>query len=105
MAAVDFDLEKLLQPLSIERFFAEYWEKQPLYLPRRAPDYYAGLLTQRDLESLISNTDLRYPAIQLSKGGGYLPPEAPGCNACCRTRPYVDPGPWDGLVVMHRGHA
>jgi len=75
MAAGDFDLAKLLRPNSMERFYAEYWEKQPLFLPRHAPDYYAGLLTQRDLESLIANTDLRYPAIQLSKGGSYLPPE------------------------------
>jgi hypothetical protein len=28
------------------------------------------------VESLISTSDLRYPAIQLAKGGGYFPPEA-----------------------------
>jgi ribosomal protein L16 Arg81 hydroxylase len=63
MAAGDFDLGKLLQPLSTERFFEEYWEKQPLFLPRQAPDYFAGLLTEGELEGLISNADLRYPAI------------------------------------------
>jgi len=75
MDAGTFDLGKLLQPLTMERFFAEFWEKQPLSLPRQAPDFFAGLLTEGDLESLISNADLRYPAIQLSKGGGFLPPE------------------------------
>jgi len=75
MTAGDFDLGRLLQPLSTERFFAEFWEKQSLLLPRHAPDYFASLLTEADLENLISNADLRFPAIQLSKGGGYLPPE------------------------------
>jgi ribosomal protein L16 Arg81 hydroxylase len=75
MSAGDFDLGRLLQPLSTEQFFAESWEKQPLLLPRHAPDHFASLLTEADLENLISNADLRYPAIQLSKGGGYLPPE------------------------------
>jgi len=33
-------------------------------------------MTAQDLEQIVSNPDARYPALQLAKGGGYLPPEA-----------------------------
>jgi ribosomal protein L16 Arg81 hydroxylase len=72
MAAENFDLDKLLQPLLPERFFSEYWEKKHLFLQRRDPDYFQGLMTLHDLETLISTSDMRYPALQLAKGGSYL---------------------------------
>ncbi len=80
MAAGDFDLGKLLQPLSTARFFAEFWEKQPLLLPRHAPDYFAPLLTEADLERLISNTDLRYPAIHAAHANVYFTMIRPACE-------------------------
>jgi ribosomal protein L16 Arg81 hydroxylase len=76
MAAGNFGLEQLLHPLSTAEFFSDYWEKQHLFLQRRDPGYFAKLLTAPDLESLISGSDMRYPGIQLAKGGGYFPPEA-----------------------------
>jgi ribosomal protein L16 Arg81 hydroxylase len=75
MAAENFDLDQLLQPLLPERFFSEYWEKKHLFLQRRDPDYFQGLMTLHDLETLISTSDMRYPALQLAKGGSYLAPE------------------------------
>jgi len=70
------DLAALIHPLTIEEFFADYWEKKPLHQRRGDATYYESVLTDRDLDAIISSSDLRYPAIQLAKGGGYYPPEA-----------------------------
>ena len=65
----------LLHPISMGAFFADYWERQPLLVRRGNGDYYRGLLTNRDLEDIISNSDVRYPAIRLAKDGAYFPPQ------------------------------
>ena len=44
MPATDFGLGRLVAPIGAETFFRDYWEKQPLVVPRGEPDYYAGLL-------------------------------------------------------------
>jgi ribosomal protein L16 Arg81 hydroxylase len=66
----------LLAPLRPERFFKRYWESRPLRLQRSQTDYYAQLLTNRDVEAAISSGGLRYPAIQLARDGGFFAPEA-----------------------------
>jgi ribosomal protein L16 Arg81 hydroxylase len=71
-----FDAVALLAPLGFEAFLREHWERKPLPLPRNDPAYYARVLTNADLDGIISSADLRYPAIQLAKNGSYLAPEA-----------------------------
>lgn len=71
-----FDFAELLSPLDSREFFSRYWERQHLVLQRNRPDYYESLITTTELESIISDSDARYPAIRLAKGGGYFPPEA-----------------------------
>jgi ribosomal protein L16 Arg81 hydroxylase len=66
----------LLAPARPEMFFKLHWEKQPLHIQRSDSDYYAQLLTNRDVEAAISSGGLRYPAIQLARDGGFFPPEA-----------------------------
>ncbi len=66
----------LLAPARPEMFFKQYWESQPLHVQRSQSDYYAQLLTNRDVEAAISSGGLRYPAIQLARDGGFFPPEA-----------------------------
>jgi len=70
-----FDLDALIHPLRAEDFFAEHWERRPLHHRRGDESYYAQVLTTADLDRLISAADLRYPAIQLARHGGYFPPE------------------------------
>jgi hypothetical protein len=55
----------LLIPVRPEKFFERYWESQPLHIQRSESDYYAQLLTDRDVEAAISSGGLRYPAISL----------------------------------------
>jgi ribosomal protein L16 Arg81 hydroxylase len=65
----------LLVPVRPKTFFERYWESQPLHVQRSESDYYAQLLTNRDVEAAISSGGLRYPAIQLARGGGFFPSE------------------------------
>jgi ribosomal protein L16 Arg81 hydroxylase len=71
-----FDVTALLAPVRPEDFFSEHWERKPLHLSREDARYYDSILTNEDLEKIISSADLRYPAIQLARNGSYLAPEA-----------------------------
>jgi hypothetical protein len=70
------DFASLLHPVSAVEFFSRYWECQPLAIHRMAAEFYEGLLTSRDLEDIISTSDIRYPAIRLAKNGSDYPPQA-----------------------------
>ena len=71
-----FDLTALIAPARPEDFFLEHWERKPFHLSRGDARYYDALLTNGDLENIISSGDLRYPAIQLARNGSYFPAEA-----------------------------
>jgi hypothetical protein len=70
------DLADIIAPVDVEAFFRECWESKPLHIRRAQAGYYDELITLRDLEALISDADLRFPAIQLARNGMYLAPEA-----------------------------
>ncbi len=75
MDASDSDLAWLLHPHAVGEFLDEYWERKPLIVRQRGADYYRTLLSNRDLEGIISSPDARYPSIRLAKGGRYYPPD------------------------------
>ncbi len=75
MTLESFDFARLIRPLTIDAFLATYWERRHVLLKRDQPDYYQSLITAGDLERIISDSDARYPAIRLAKGGGYFAPE------------------------------
>jgi ribosomal protein L16 Arg81 hydroxylase len=70
------DLASLLHPVSLNDFFSGYWGKTPLFVQRADEGYYQELLTNRDIENIISTADMRYPAIGLAKDGWFFPPNA-----------------------------
>jgi ribosomal protein L16 Arg81 hydroxylase len=74
-ASKSVGLVGLIAPILPEDFVREYWERKPLHIARRDANYYEWLLTNENLEAIISSTDLRYPAIQLAKNGAYLAAE------------------------------
>jgi ribosomal protein L16 Arg81 hydroxylase len=76
MREMSCDLAGLLRPYGPEAFFSDFWERRHLFVKRDRPRYYESLITAADLENIISNSDARYPAIQVAKGGNYYPPEA-----------------------------
>lgn len=67
---------ELLAPASPETFFQRNWENEPLHIRRSDSGFYDLLLTNRDVEVAIASGGLRYPSIQLAKGGGFFPAEA-----------------------------
>ena len=67
---------KLLAPMQSDTFFKRHWENEPLHICRSQPDFYASLLTSHDVEQAISSGGLRYPAIQIARGGRFFSPEA-----------------------------
>lgn len=46
-------LATLLWPVTPDTFFSEYWERQPLYVPRDAPGYFADLYDVADIEESL----------------------------------------------------
>ena len=73
MSGAEFDLGRVLRPIEMDQFFGDYWEQRPLIVARNQPDYYADLFSMRDVDYIISSTDLRHPAIRLVKSGSDLP--------------------------------
>jgi ribosomal protein L16 Arg81 hydroxylase len=75
MSAITATFADLLAPIEPKSFLEQSWEKEPLHIERPAGAY-KSLLTNNDVEAVIASGGLRYPAIQLAKGGGFYPPEA-----------------------------
>jgi ribosomal protein L16 Arg81 hydroxylase len=71
-----FDFTALVAPARSAEFLREHWERKPLHVSRGDVHYYDSILTNEDLETIISSSDLRYPAIQLARNGSYLAAEA-----------------------------
>lgn len=58
-------LEWLIHPIGREVFFRDYWEKQPLVVKRRRPDYFSPLLSLDEVDRVLTTLDLRYPNVTL----------------------------------------
>lgn len=56
MPDIDLDLRKLLAPIGEAAFFGAHWEKEPLHLARGWTDYYTGLFSSKDVDSIIAFT-------------------------------------------------
>ena len=54
MGTERLDLAKILSPMGPEVFFRDHWEKKPLLISRKDPNYYRGLPTLRDVDDLIA---------------------------------------------------
>ena len=62
-------LARALDPIEVERFLAEHWERQPLVVPRSEAGRFDDLLSVRDLERLLTETSIRTPGFRLVKAG------------------------------------
>jgi hypothetical protein len=49
-------LSSLVAPVAVEEFRSRYWERQPLVVHRKDPDYYYGLFTLQDFEETITRS-------------------------------------------------
>ncbi len=62
-------LARAIEPLEVERFLAEHWERKPLAVPRAEEGRFDDLLAVRDVERLLTETAIRTPAFRLVKAG------------------------------------
>ena len=70
-----YTFNKLLDSISDDTFFREYWEKKPMIIQRGNPGYYKGLLSIEDVDFILSQTDLRNPGFRMVRDGKVLPLE------------------------------
>jgi ribosomal protein L16 Arg81 hydroxylase len=62
-------LARAVEPLDIERFLAEHWERKPLVVPRTEEGRFDDLLSVGDVERQLTETAIRSPAFRLVKAG------------------------------------
>jgi ribosomal protein L16 Arg81 hydroxylase len=52
----NLSLSSLVAPVAVEEFRSRYWERQPLVVHRKDPDYYDCLFTLQDFEEAITRS-------------------------------------------------
>lgn len=67
-------LARAIAPVANDRFLEEFWEQQPLVVPRDEPGRYDDLLSTSDVERLVCSPGLRHPAFRLVKAEANLSP-------------------------------
>jgi Cupin superfamily protein len=65
-------LERCLEPVAAEEFFARHWEREPLVVARGEPGRFDDLLSEADVDRLIGSGALRYPAFRLVREGAQI---------------------------------
>ena len=68
-------LHRVFGTITIDEFFAEFWEQKPFHVSRNKGDHFTRYIDVDAVESLISNTVLHFPGVQLSGGAANLIPE------------------------------
>jgi ribosomal protein L16 Arg81 hydroxylase len=71
----ELNLAGLLSPIGADTFGRDYWEKQPLFIQRDAPDYYAELLTLDDIDRFLSFSSLHDSEVQVIINGRKAAPD------------------------------
>jgi ribosomal protein L16 Arg81 hydroxylase len=67
--------EWLIQPISKEVFFKQYWERKPLVVNRHQPEYFRSLLSLDDVDRVLTTLDLRHPTITLKDAAKDITPK------------------------------
>lgn len=49
----EYDLGWLIEPISVETFLLDYWDRAPLIVSRDQPDYYSGLFSLNSVDELV----------------------------------------------------
>lgn len=57
MANTTYSLDWVLNPVSKDDFYKNYWEKKPLLIPRADNNYFKDLLSSEQIEEMVSTLD------------------------------------------------
>ncbi len=66
-------IEYILEPITLNTFVNDYWDKTPFYIQREKPDYYNNILTIEQVNEYLDRNDIRFPAIRMAKNGVGIP--------------------------------
>ena len=76
-------LARCVDPVGAEEFLESYWERRPLAIERDEEGRFDDLLSEVEVEQIVSSGGLRYPGFRLVKAGEQL-----------RARDYTVDIPW-----------
>ena len=82
-------LARAIEPVTAEEFLADYWEQQPLVVPRSEPGRYDDLLSVADVERLVASPGLRHPGFRMAKADADLSPAAYTRDIAWRPTPFT----------------
>ncbi len=68
-----YDLARLISPIGVDAFFAEYYEQKPLLVQRKDRSYYRDLFTLADLDRALLVTNFRSDLIRVVINGDETP--------------------------------
>lgn len=68
-------LARILDPMPVEVFFRDHWERAPLVLRRDRPRAFEGLLSLADLDRYLGENDLHHPSVSLVDHRRKIAPE------------------------------
>jgi uncharacterized RmlC-like cupin family protein len=85
-----------LDPVGLDEFLADAFERGPLTIPRSEPGRFDLILTPADVERLVCAGGIRVPAFRLVADGAPLPPREYTEDITWR------PGSFDGLARVDR---
>lgn len=103
MADTDLDLRKLLEPVELEIFLRDYWEKQPLHLSVKEPHRYGALFRSSDVDTVIAFTRPKFA------DAGAFKPEVPRQQSFVQgwpaDRPVRESSHFPGIAELHAVYA
>jgi ribosomal protein L16 Arg81 hydroxylase len=82
-------LGRCVEPIDAAEFLAEYWEQQPLAVPRAEEGRFDDLLSVADVERLVSSGGLRTPGLRLVKEGGTIAEPSYTTDISWRPKPFI----------------
>src|SRR5215472_13533307 len=82
----NLSLSSLIAPVAVEEFRSRCWERQPLVVHRKDPDYYHGLFGLQDFEEAITRTPVyvKIANAATNKGVSYRGEMTEGLEAVLR---------------------
>jgi ribosomal protein L16 Arg81 hydroxylase len=87
---MDFDLAKLLAPMSVEAFLRDTWEREPLVLERGDASYFRELLSIGEVDELLFFGRPAFPFAGTPADGTTPPSVVLGTMPAARGEPAVD---------------
>ena len=66
-------LKRCIDPLALDTFLSDYWEKKPLIIPRSQPGYFSSLLSLEAVDTILTSTNLCVLGFRLVRQGSQIP--------------------------------